>query len=48
MTKKNIQLNNELREPFLLKPASKDYLWGGTRLNGEFSKNISSDIVAET
>ena len=48
MTKRNIQSNNELREPFLLKPASKDYLWGGTRLNDEFSKNISSDIVAET
>lgn len=48
MTKRNILLNNELREPFLLKPASKDYLWGGTRLNDEFSKNIPYDAVAET
>lgn len=34
--------------PFLLHPASKDYLWGGTRLNDDFSKRIASDIVAET
>lgn len=34
--------------PFLLHPASKDYLWGGTRLNDDFSKRIASDVVAET
>jgi mannose-6-phosphate isomerase len=34
--------------PFLLHPAAKDYLWGGTRLNDDFSKHIASDIVAET
>jgi len=34
--------------PFLLHPAAKDYLWGGTRLNDDFSKRIASDIVAET
>ena len=34
--------------PFLLHPAAKDYLWGGTRLNDDFSKGIASDIVAET
>jgi len=34
--------------PFLLHPASKDYLWGGTRLNDDFSKNIPSDVIAET
>lgn len=28
------------RKPFLLKPAAKDYLWGGSRLNDDFSKNI--------
>lgn len=35
-------------EPFLLKPAGKDYLWGGTRLNEDFSKNIDLDPLAET
>lgn len=34
--------------PFLLKPAAKNYIWGGTRLNNEFSKDIKSDKVAET
>lgn len=34
--------------PFLLKPAGKDYLWGGNRLNDDFSKNISMDPLAET
>lgn len=47
MIKRNTRLNR-LREPFLLKPAYKDYLWGGTRLNDEFSKRIQSDAVAET
>ncbi len=35
-------------EPFLLKPAGKDYLWGGTRLNDDFSKNIAMEPLAET
>ena len=34
--------------PFLLHPAAKDYLWGGTRLNDDFSKHIPSEVVAET
>ena len=34
--------------PILLSPASKDYLWGGTRLNDDFAKHIASDVVAET
>ena len=34
--------------PFLLKPAAKDYLWGGQRLNEDFSKNIDLDPLAET
>ena len=34
--------------PFLLHPAAKDYLWGGTRLNDDFSKHVPSDVVAET
>lgn len=35
-------------EPFKLKPAYKDYLWGGTRLKKEFNKKSDLDIVAET
>ena len=35
-------------EPFLLKPASKDYLWGGTRLNDDFGKEIDMSPLAET
>ena len=27
-------------EPLLLRPAGKDYLWGGKRLNDEYGKNI--------
>ena len=38
----------EERIPFLLKPAGKDYLWGGTRLNDDFSKGIDLDPLAET
>ena len=34
--------------PFLLHPATKDYLWGGTRLNDDFAKHVASDVVAET
>lgn len=35
-------------EPFLLKPAGKDYLWGGNRLNDDFSKGIDLQPLAET
>ena len=34
--------------PFLLKPAAKDYLWGGRRLNDEFHKGIDVYPLAET
>ena len=34
--------------PFLLQPAVKDYLWGGTRLRDDFSKRMASDVIAET
>lgn len=44
MTNKNMRLN----KPFLLKPAAKDYLWGGTRLNDDFSKGIDMLPLAET
>ena len=45
MTNRNIRLNNE---PFLLRPAAKGYLWGGTRLNDDFAKGINMDPLAET
>ena len=32
----------------MLKPAGKDYLWGGTRLNDEFAKGIDLHPLAET
>ena len=34
--------------PFLLKPAAKDYLWGGSRLNDDFGKTIPVVPLAET
>ena len=34
--------------PFLLKPAAKDYLWGGNRLKEEYGKKINSYPLAET
>ena len=34
--------------PFLLAPAAKSYLWGGSRLNDDFGKNIDMDPLAET
>ncbi len=37
-----------MRYPFLLKPAAKNYIWGGNRLNDEFSKNINMSPLAET
>ena len=44
MTNKNMHLN----KPFLLQPAGKEYLWGGTRLNDEFAKEIDMNPLAET
>lgn len=45
MTNENSSLKNS---PFLLKPAGKDYLWGGSRLNDDFSKEIDMEPLAET
>ena len=36
------------RKPFLLKPAFKNYLWGGSRLNDDFAKEIDCSPLAET
>ena len=35
-------------KPLLLRPSGKDYLWGGRRLNDEFTKNLDLDPLAET
>ncbi|MDO4793785.1 MAG: class I mannose-6-phosphate isomerase [Filifactor alocis] len=45
---KNLQASPSKNEPFLLKPAYKDYLWGGRRLNDDFSKGIEAYPLAET
>lgn len=45
MTNKNLSLKTK---PFLLKPAGKNYLWGGNRLNDDFSKGIDMEPLAET
>ncbi len=37
-----------INTPFLLSPASKDYLWGGSRLNDDFEKKIPLEPLAET
>ncbi len=34
-------------KPFLLTPASKDYLWGGTRLRDDFNLDSDADPFAE-
>ena len=34
--------------PFLLRPSGKDYLWGGSRLNDEFEKEMNLSPLAET
>lgn len=49
MINKNMNLNGKKRnEPFFLKPAAKDYLWGGRRLNDDFCKGIDLEPLAET
>ena len=37
-----------MNSPLFLKPTGKDYLWGGQRLNDEFSKEIALSPLAET
>lgn len=49
MTNKNSPWSEgERNAPFLLKPVGKDYLWGGSRLNDDFSKGIDLEPLAET
>lgn len=45
MTSRNLHSRTE---PFLLKPTGKDYLWGGSRLNDDFAKEIDLSPLAET
>lgn len=40
--------NRNMGEPFLLKPACKDYLWGGNRLAAEYGKEYNVSPLAET
>lgn len=37
-----------LNKPLFLKPAAKNYLWGGNRLNADFAKGIPLSPLAET
>ena len=37
-----------MNAPFMLHPNYKDYLWGGSRLNDDFGKNIDCYPLAET
>ncbi len=46
MTNKNSGWSRN--KPFLLKPGAKDYIWGGSRLNDDFSKEIPMYPLAET
>ena len=36
-----------MNHPFLLAPAAKDYLWGGSRLNDDFNLNLPYSPLAE-
>lgn len=41
-------MNTERARPFLLRPAVKDYLWGGRRLHDEYGKDTAVLPLAET
>ena len=43
-----IRKNTLLNIPFFLKPAVKDYLWGGSRIKDDFAKDIDVYPLAET
>ncbi len=36
------------KKPFLLTPAGKDYIWGGSRLRTEYNKDLGLEPLAET
>jgi len=41
-------INKNIHRPFLLRPAGKDYLWGGDRLKKEFNKKSDLHVLAES
>lgn len=45
MTNKSLSSH---KQPMLLRPAGKDYLWGGSRLKTEYYKDIPMEPLAET
>ncbi len=45
MTKRNLSLRTK---PFLLKPALKERIWGGSRLKDDFGKNADFENLGET
>ena len=47
-TREQFLPDNRRNVPFLLKPAAKDYLWGGSRLNDDFGRDIDMSPLAET
>ena len=47
MTSKSLSCR-EVNRPILLRPAGKDYLWGGVRLRGEYHKDLPLEPLAET
>lgn len=52
MINRSIGLNDFVEgghnKPFFLNPIGKDYLWGGTRLQDDFAKNIGVEPLEET
>lgn len=48
MISTSTRLRSNGNKPFLLIPVGKDYLWGGNRLNDDFSKGIDMKPLAET
>ena len=48
--RESMSLSNQGKgnRPFLLSPAGKDYLWGGSRLKDDFDKRFDLDPLAET
>lgn len=47
MTRENTKCLCDKNLPFILRPAAKDYLWGGSRLNDEFNFDIPVSPFAE-
>lgn len=48
MISKNLSLNDNCIEPFLLTPCCKEAIWGGQRLRDEYGKVSDLDNIAES